>query len=58
MVSIMRGHRRARMSEGGRSDKLGYRRTMGKFLRKTGLSFLDKNDRACIVRILPALGGD
>jgi hypothetical protein len=47
------GSDKAQKESGGRMDTPDYRRVMGEFLRRTGFIFLNKDDRAAAVRILP-----
>ena len=43
----------ARKAAKGRLDTPDYRRVMTDFLRNTGFTFLNKDDRAMAVRLLP-----
>lgn len=52
-VALAIGSDHALKASGGRTDTPLYIRTMSEFLRKTGLTFLNKDDRACAVRLLP-----
>src|SRR4051812_34548590 len=47
------GGANARKAAKGRDDTPDYRRVMTEFLRKTGFIFLNKDDRAAAVRMLP-----
>jgi hypothetical protein len=46
-------HGQESQGAGGRLDTPDYRRVMGEFLRGTGFQFLNKDDRAAAVRLLP-----
>jgi hypothetical protein len=52
-VAISIGVERALKTSKGRKDTPEYRKVMTPFLRKTGFIFLNKNDTACVVRMLP-----
>jgi hypothetical protein len=52
-VALAIGSEQAQKESGGRMDTPDYRRVMGEFLRRTGFIFLNKDDRAAAVRILP-----
>jgi hypothetical protein len=52
-VALAIGADHARKASGGRTDTPLYIRTMSEFLRKTGFTFLNKDDRAAAVRLLP-----
>ena len=47
------GSKHARKASKGRLDTPDYRRVMTDFLRNTGFTFLNKDDRAAAVRLLP-----
>lgn len=47
------GAEHAKKESDGRTDTPSYIRTMSEFLRKTGFAFLNKDDRACAMRMLP-----
>jgi hypothetical protein len=52
-VAVAIGSEHAKKAAKGRLDTPDYRRVMTEFLRKTGLAFLNKDDRAQAVRMLP-----
>jgi hypothetical protein len=52
-VALAIGSDHAQKASGGRLDTPDYRRVMGDFLRNTGFIFLNKDDRAAAVRLLP-----
>src|SRR5262249_37397914 len=52
-VACAIGNEHARKASGGRLDTPDYRRVMTDFLRGTGFTFLNKDDRAAAVRMLP-----
>ena len=52
-VALAIGSDHARKASRGRRDTPDYRRVMSEFLRNTGFIFLNKDDRAAAVRILP-----
>jgi hypothetical protein len=52
-VAISIGVEQAFKASKGRKDTPEYRKVMTPFLRKTGFIFLNKNDTACAVRMLP-----
>jgi hypothetical protein len=52
-VALAIGSERAQKVSSGRMDTPDYRRVMGEFLRCTGFIFLNKDDRAAAVRLLP-----
>jgi hypothetical protein len=52
-VALAIGSEHARKTSGGRTDTPLYIRGMSKFLRNTGFTFLNKDDRAAAVRLLP-----
>ena len=52
-VALAIGSEQAKKASGGRLDTPDYRSVMSEFLRKTGFSFLNKDDRAAAVRLLP-----
>jgi hypothetical protein len=47
------GSEHAKRASDGRMDSPLYRRVMTEFLRKTGFAFINKDDRAAAVRLLP-----
>jgi hypothetical protein len=55
-VALSIGSDKAQEESDGRMDTPDYRRVMGEFLRRTGFIFLNKDDRAAAVRILPRWG--
>jgi hypothetical protein len=52
-IALAIGSDHAQTASGGRLDTPDYRRVMGQFLRGTGFQFLNKDDRAAAVRLLP-----
>jgi hypothetical protein len=52
-VALAIGSDHAQQESDGRLDTPDYRRVMGEFLRNTGFIFLNKDDRAAAVRLLP-----
>jgi hypothetical protein len=52
-VALAIGSDHARKASRGRLDTPDYRRVMSEFLRNTGFIFLNKDDRAAAVRLLP-----
>jgi hypothetical protein len=52
-IALAIGSEHAQKASGGRLDTPDYRNVMGSFLRNTGFIFLNKDDRACAVRLLP-----
>jgi hypothetical protein len=52
-VALAIGSDYAQKESDGRLDTPDYRRVMGEFLRGTGFQFLNKDDRAAAVRLLP-----
>jgi hypothetical protein len=51
-VAVAIGSNHAKKASGGRRDTPDYRRVMSDFLRNTGFTFLNKDDRAAAVRLL------
>jgi hypothetical protein len=52
-VAVAIGSEHAKKASKGQTDTPLYIRSMSEFLRKTGLTFLNKDDRAAAVRMLP-----
>jgi hypothetical protein len=52
-VALSIGAEQALRAADGRNDTPDYRRVMTDFLRRTGFTFLNKDDRAAAVRLLP-----
>jgi hypothetical protein len=52
-VAVSIGAEKALKAAGGNNSSPLYRRVMTEFLRRTGFIFLNKNDRAAAVRMLP-----
>jgi hypothetical protein len=55
-VALAIGSDQARKESGGRIDTPDYRSVMSAFLKSTGFQFLNKDDRAAAVRVLPQWG--
>jgi hypothetical protein len=52
-VALAIGSEHAKKASGGKMATPLYQRVMSEYLRKTGFAFINKDDRAAVVRLLP-----